>query len=283
MTCFGGVLIGVILLLIEYIYFIPVFIPSTDFQMPPLTPCPSTPGKVFSDKLLDGSVGPEMVVVAAGQFRMGDIYGEGANWEQPVHSVFVSRFAISRYEVTFAEYDRFAEATGRPKPDDKGWGRGNRPVINVSWQDATAYTQWLSRQTRQTYRLPTEAEWEYAARAATETQYWWGNNIGSNLANCDGCGSRWNNKKTAPVGSFAANPFKLYDTVGNVYEWTCSEYELKYNGKEQACLGKEDKTAPRVIRGGSWYSSPKFVRAATRYRFSPDYRDNNLGFRVVRM
>jgi formylglycine-generating enzyme required for sulfatase activity len=137
-------------------------------------------------------------------------------------------FAMGRYEVTFAEYDKFAQATGREKPSDQGWGRGNRPVINVSWYEATAYAKWLSQQTGQQYRLPTEAEWEYAARAGKTTKYWWGNQIGSNKANCSNssCGDRF--KYTAPVGSFAPNPFKLYDTAGNVWEWVRDWYDKKY-------------------------------------------------------
>jgi formylglycine-generating enzyme required for sulfatase activity len=283
LTIISGIMAGLILLWIEYTYFIPAFTPIETSPVPPTSSsCQCTPGKIFRDPLQDRSLGPEMVVIGAGRFRMGDIQNGGSDWERPVHSVYLSRFAMSRYEITFAEYDRFAQATGRQKPSDAGWGRGNRPVINVSWFDATAYAQWLSQQTGQKYRLPTEAEWEYAARAETESQYWWGNEIGHNFANCDDCGSRWDNKKTAPVGSFSANPFKLYDTAGNVYEWTCSEYEDKYSGKEQACLSKQNTTALRVIRGGSWYSSPRFVRSANRYRLVPDYRDYKLGFRLVR-
>ena len=139
-------------------------------------------GKVFRDRLKNGSKGPEMVWIPAGTFRMGDIQGGGDSDEKPVHRVSVNKFAMGRYEVTFAEYDQFAQATGRKKPNDQGWGPGNRPVINVSWDDATAYTEWLSQQTGQSYRLPTEAEWEYAARAGSETKYWWGNKIGSNKA-----------------------------------------------------------------------------------------------------
>ena len=171
------------------------------------------PGTVFRDSLADGGSGPEMVWIPAGSFRMGDIQGGGDSDEKPVHRVSVGKFAMGKFEVTFAEYDKFAQATGRKKPNDRGWGRGNRPVINVSWNDATAYAKWLSNQTGKTYRLPTEAEWEYAARAGTETKYWWGNDLGKNRAACDGCGSQWDNKQTAPVGSFSANKFGLYDTV----------------------------------------------------------------------
>jgi formylglycine-generating enzyme required for sulfatase activity len=285
MTIISGIAVGVILLLIEYVYFIPFFIPT---QTPIVLPTdhnskPCTPGEIFRDRFLQGSgLGPEMVVIPAGRFRMGDIQGGGSDWEQPVHSVFVNGFAIGRYEVTFAEYDHFAQATDRKKPSDYGWGRGNRPVINVSWKDAIAYTEWLSQQTSQQYRLPTEAEWEYAARADTEMNYWWGNRIGSNRANCDGCGSQWDNNKTAPVGSFAPNPFNLYDTVGNVYEWTCSGYRNKYNGKEQRCSGKYSANTLRSIRGGSWYSLPAYVRSASRSRSQLDSRELTIGFRIAR-
>ncbi|MDM8558254.1 SUMF1/EgtB/PvdO family nonheme iron enzyme [Candidatus Parabeggiatoa sp. HSG14] len=241
-----------------------------------------SPGKVFRDRLQDGSKAPEMVWIPAGRFRMGDIQGGGDDDEKPVHSVSVNRFAMGRYEVTFAEYDKFAQATGRGKPSDSGWGRGNRPVINVSWNDATAYTEWLSQQTGEQYRLPTEAEWEYAARAGTETKYWWGNDVGSNKANCYGndCGDSF--EYTAPVGSFQPNRFGLYDTVGNVYEWTCSEYENKYKGKEKQCLGK-NRANRRVLRGGSWYSYPSYSRAASRYRDDPVIRNYVVGLRLVRV
>jgi len=280
-TTVGGFIVGLFMLWIEYSYFIPLYILTP--EPPPLPIYSYTPGELFYDYLPDSSTGPQMVVIPGGRFRMGDIQGSGAKWEQPVHSVFVDSFAIGRYEITFAEYDHFATATGRKTPSDYGWGRGPRPVINVSWRDATAYTEWLSLQTGRTYRLPTEAEWEYAARADTETKYWWGNEIGSNWANCDGCGSQWDNKKTAPVGSFMANPFKLHEILGNVYEWTCSEYDNKYNGKEQRCLKEINDHRLGVVRGGSWYSSSRFVRTSNRYRFPVDYRDHNVGFRVVRV
>jgi formylglycine-generating enzyme required for sulfatase activity len=177
------------------------------------------PGSIFRDTLRDGSPGPEMVSIPRGEFRMGDIQGSGDADERPVHSVRIPRpFAMGRYEVTFYEYDVFARLMmtnrgwlarlmGRGLPGDEGWGRGRRPVINISWEDARAYAQWLSEQTGKRYRLPTEAEWEYAARAGTETAYWWGDEVGKNRANCAGCGSQWDDKQTAPVGSFASNPW----------------------------------------------------------------------------
>ncbi|MDM8561785.1 SUMF1/EgtB/PvdO family nonheme iron enzyme [Candidatus Marithioploca araucensis] len=239
--------------------------------------------KFFRDRLQNGGFGPEMVRIPAGRFRMGDIQGGGHYDENPVHSVSVSEFAMGKYEVTFAEYDKFAQATGRKKPDDEGWGRGNRPVINVSWNDAVAYAKWLSQQTGKQYRLPTEAEWEYAARAGTKTKYWWGNKIGNNRANCDGCGSRWDNKQTAPVGSFSANPFGLYDTVGNVWEWNADPWHSNY--KNAPNDGRVWETGAdnsyRVLRGGSWGYYPDYCRTAGRYWDTSDDRDQFIGFRVA--
>lgn len=171
----------------------------------PANKVPLTPRTVFRD--IDAPWCPEMVVVPAGRFMMGSAEGEARSYgdERPRHEVTIARpFALGRYPVTFAEYDRFCEATGRKRPGDEGWGRGRRPVINVSWEDATAYCAWLSQETGKTYRLPSEAEWEYACRAGTSTAYWWGDDIGKGNANCDGCGSQWDNKQTAPVGSFEA-------------------------------------------------------------------------------
>jgi formylglycine-generating enzyme required for sulfatase activity len=205
---------------------------------------------------------------------MGDIQGGGDSDEKPVHRVSIGKFAMGKFEVTFAE------ATGREKPSDRGWGRGNRPVIKVSWNDATAYAKWLSNQTGKTYRLPTETEWEYAARAGTETKYWWGNDVGSNQANCSNSYCKDSFEYTSPVGSFAANQFGLYDTVGNLWEWTCSEYEDKYNGKEKQCVTKANILS---VRGGSWIYNAGFVRSADRNNGWPTGRDNNVGFRVSRL
>jgi formylglycine-generating enzyme required for sulfatase activity len=200
---------------------------------------------------------------------MGDINA------QPVHDVSVGQFAMGKFEVTFAEYDKFVDATGRKKPSDNGWGRGNHPVINVSWNDATAYTKWLSNQTDKQYRLPTEAEWEYAARAGTDTKYWWGNDIDKSKANYNK-----NIKKTSLVGNYKANKFGLYDTSGNVWEWTCSESTNKYNGKEKQCV----TTASHfVLRGGSWNDGPWVVRSADRYGHEPTFRYGHFGFRLARL
>jgi len=264
------------------------------------------PGRVFRDRLKDSSEGPEMVVIPAGRFRMGDIQGGGSSDEQPVHRVSVDKFAMGRYEVTVGEFRQFVNATGYQTDAEKqgscytwvgdssgkNWRNlgfsqtDTHPVVCVSWNDATAYAEWLSQQTGHTYRLPTEAEWEYAARAGTETKYWWGNTASHEYANygkddcCDGLAKgkdRW--VYTSPVGSFAKNPFGLYDTVGNVWEWTCSEYERKYAGKELRCVNGGSRFA---LRGGSWYDGPRDVRAADRDRLSDAYRDGIVGFRLAR-
>jgi hypothetical protein len=202
---------------------------------------------------------PEMVVIPA-----GSVQSDGAR-------VNVGRFAMSRFEITFDEYDVFARATGRELPDDEGWGRGTRPVINVSWNDATAYAEWLSEQTGRTYRLPTEAEWKYAARAGTDSNYWWGDDIkegGEVWANCYDCGSQWDGKKTAPVGSFPANPFGLHDTLGNVFEWLqdCWDYDC----------------GRHPIRGGSLGTGlGAYANSGTVVGYEPALQRLDLGFRLA--
>ena len=141
-------------------------------------------------------ISPEMEWIPGGRFRMGCVSGRDCyTTEDPEHTVRVEAFELGKYEVTFEEYDRFTAATGREQADDEGWGRARRPVTNVSWEDAVAYTRWLSEQTGEHYRLPSEAEWEYAARAGTATAYSWGNEIGHNRANCGSCGSRWDGQQ----------------------------------------------------------------------------------------
>ena len=264
--------------------------------------------EIFRDRLTGGSEGPEMVWIAAGTFRMGDIRGTGSSDEKPVHEVSVERFAIGRYPVTVGEFQQFVKATSYNTEAEKGdgayvrkegkWQRvkdanwrnpyfpqtANQPVVCISWHDVMVYIEWLSQQTKQQYRLPTEAQWEYAARAGTETDYSWGNDIGKNRANCDGSGSQWSDKQTSPVGSFEPNPFGLYDTVGNVWEWTCSKYEDSYQGAEQHCLSKDDGSR-RVVRGGSWDSEPTFARVSFRFHDGWNVWDRSgvLGFRVVRI
>ena len=227
---------------------------------------------------------PEMVVIPAGHFQMGCVSGINcATDEKPVHEVKIASFELSKYEVTFEEYDAFTDATGRERADDEGWGRGQRPVINVSWYDAMAYAAWLSKQTGKTYRLPTEAEWEYAARSGTTTVYSWGNDAGVNRANCNGCGSQWDNEKTAPVGSFESNGWGLYDMHGNVREWVQDCLNASYEGAptDGSAWGSGD-CSHRIVRGGSWTWGPMDMRSAYRFRNTTNTRYKMLGFRVTR-
>ena len=232
---------------------------------------------------------PEMVVVPAGRFSMGSPASEPARSadESPQHTVTIARrFAVARFEVTFDEWDACAADGGCNgyKPSDEGWGRGRRPVINVSWDDANAYAAWLSKKTRKRYRLLSEAEYEYAARGGTQTMYPWGNAIGTNKADCHSCGSQWDARQTAPVGSFAANGFRLYDMVGNVREWTQDCYHDSYSGApaDGSPWIAGANCYNRVVRGGSWLLAPDFLRSASRYWFTADYRLRYLGFRVAR-
>ncbi len=178
---------------------------------------------VFSDRLKDGSDGPSMVVLPSGSFLMGSPESdkEAHSNEKPQRLVTIDRrFALGRYPVTFEEYDRFCAAMKREPPSDEKWGRGRRPAINVSWEDATAYCAWLSGETGANYRLPSEAEWEYACRAKTATRYWWGDAWEAKRAN----GGR-GTKRTTEVGDYPANPWKLADVLGNVWEWCMDHYE----------------------------------------------------------
>jgi formylglycine-generating enzyme required for sulfatase activity len=232
---------------------------------------------------------PEMMVVPAGSFMMGSPTSEPGRSadEGPQHTVTIARpFAVGRFAVTFDEWDACAADGGCNgyKPSDEGWGRGRRPVINVSWDDAKAYAAWLSQKTGKSYRLLSGAEYEYATRARTQTAYPWGNAIGTNNANCHACGSQWDAKQTAPVGSFPPNGFGLYDMVGNVREWTEDCYHPTYVGAPldgSAWIEGAD-CSHRVVRAGSFLLAPAFLRSASRYWFSPDYRLRYLGFRVAR-
>jgi formylglycine-generating enzyme required for sulfatase activity len=233
---------------------------------------------------------PEMVVVPAGEFTMGSPATEKGRYgnEGPQHSVAIPRpFAVSKSEVTFADWDACVAVGGCPhegRASDTAWGRGRQPVIYVSWDDAQAYVAWLSRMTGKTYRLLTEAEWEYAARAGSQAAYSWGDEIGKGNANCNGCGSQWDYERTAPVGSFAANAFGLHDMHGNVWEWVEDCYHADYNGapKDGSAWIEEGECSGRVVRGGSWVNYPRDLRAAIRNTNSSVIRIFDLGFRVGR-
>jgi formylglycine-generating enzyme required for sulfatase activity len=234
--------------------------------------------------------GPAMEKLSGGPFLMGssDCVPDDPRFECPQQKVTVQPFWVGKHEVTFDEYSAFVlDVDGVELPNDSGFGRGSRPVINVSWKDATAYAEWLAKRTGERFRLPTEAEWEYAARAGTETEYWWGDDVrkdGEVWANCRDCGSEEGGRKTAPVGSFPANHFKLHDMHGNVWEWVEDDWHANY--KRSPDDGRAWKDNPRGslrgVRGGSWFYDAAFCRSAYRNGYSPDYRRYGLGFRLSR-
>jgi formylglycine-generating enzyme required for sulfatase activity len=252
-----------------------------------------TPGETFRD--CPGC--PEMVVMPAGAFTMGSPRNLEGRYpeENPERRVTIARrFALAKYEVTFDEWDACVSAGGfTHRPGDSYWGRGRRPVINLSWTDAKQYVAWLSRATGKAYRLPSEAEWEYAARAGSKTRYSWGDSPGANKANFVGSGSLWD-RKTAPVGSFEANAFGLHDMHGNAIEWVEDCWNDTYamgptDGRpwrtgpnSHGLPGRTEDCWARVARGGSWSDGPEVVRSAARTRLEVRHRDPSTGFRVAR-
>jgi len=238
---------------------------------------------------------PEMVIVQAGSFMMGSPAGEANrdSDEGPVHRVTLQPFALGKTEVTFAQWDACVADGGCDgyRPKDEGWGRGNRPVINVNWNNAQTYVQWLSRKTGKGYSLPSEAQWEYAARGGTTTPFHTGTCVNTSQANYDGnyeynnCGAKTGvfRKQTMAVASFPANAYGLHDMIGNVREWTHDCYNPNYNGAPtDGSAWTAGKCAQRVLRGGSWVNSPQNSRSADRIDFTAEDRGGGFGFRAAR-
>ncbi len=220
---------------------------------------------------------PEMVFVKGGTFMMGSEDGEEP-LAKPVHQVTLSDFYIGKYPVTFEEYDRFCEATKRKKPGDESWGRRRRPIINVSWDDADNYCDWLSEKTGKRYRLPTEAEWEFAARGGVKSK---GRKYsGSNDLDEVGWFDKNSKNKTHSVGEKTPNELGLHDMSGNVWEW-CADYFGGYLSNSQTDPTGSTLGAHRVLRGGSWYHYPRHCRAANRSLRAPSDRHYDTGFRVA--
>ena len=245
-------------------------------------PAPARPGAgdVFRD--CDGC--PEMVVIPSGEFQMGSPASEEGRYdsEGPQHRVTLKSFALGVTEVTFDEWDACVRDGGCNgyRPDDRGWGRGSRPVINVSWEDAQAYASWLSAETGAAYRLPSESEWEYAARAGTTTPFHTGATISVYQANFQD-----ERNRTLYVGMFfAPNVFGLYNVHGNVREWVEDCWHDNYRGapSDGTAWVRGGNCSRRVLRGGSWYNLPRSLRSAARHRDSTEYRYSFAGFRVAR-
>ncbi|WP_444939370.1 bifunctional serine/threonine-protein kinase/formylglycine-generating enzyme family protein [Microbulbifer sp. JMSA002] len=241
-------------------------------------------GKKIRSKLSSGGQGPQMIVVGSGEFMMGS--NKRSN-SRPEHQVKIPKpFAISTQEITFEDYDRFALATGTNQPSDSGWGRGRRPVTNITWRDAQKYVEWLSEQTGQKYRLPSEAEWEYAARAGTDQPFWWKSSDARGKANCRrGCDSEFNSlfiTKTGPVANYQANPFGLYDTAGNAAEWVQDCYQPGYDKNHNTSAPLKIKNCQlRSVRGGSMRDPSSRIGADYRKGLNENSRAKDVGMRIV--
>ena len=240
----------------------------------------TTPATVKTFK--DCDTCPEMVALAPGSFTMGSNGGDIS--EKPAHSVkFNYSFAISRFEVTVAEWKACHAAGGcEYLPNRKGM-TATSPVHNLSWLDAQQYAKWLSKKTGKAYRLPSEAEWEYAARAGTKTAYWWGDAVGKGKANCKNCGGDWNRKRPAFVDSFPGNAFGLQGMNGSVWEWVADCWFDSYKGAPADGKARQRKDCQsRVLRGGSWRNDASYARSASRFTYDDDVRYVLNGFRVAR-
>ena len=244
---------------------------------------------------------PELAQIPAGSFNIGEqektfieaLDDEKEYFGVPSKSIRISKpFYLGKTEITYEQYDYFIWQQQRNSIKDKNGknleyptiakgGRGNQPVVYVDWHQAGSYARWLGEQIGQNCRLPTEAEWEYAAQAGKNTAYPWGDDIGANNANCNDCLSQWDGNQAAPVGIFKANAYGLYDMPGNVWEWTCSNWRKQFDGSEQQCSDDTTDLQPRVLRSGSWEDHPDYLRVSSRNFTLPDKRADVIGFRVL--
>jgi formylglycine-generating enzyme required for sulfatase activity/serine/threonine protein phosphatase PrpC len=237
----------------------------------------------FQDRLKDGSPGPEMVIIPDGSYDMGSPNTSRNADERPRHTVNIKKFAISKYEVTFSQYDKFARETGRRIPDNLYMERETHPVIFVSWDDAYYYAQWLAEQTGKKYRLPTEAEWEYAGGTGKRSPFWWGYNEEPGHGHCFGCGTGLDPRKPTKTGSFDANDFGIYDTTGNVAEWNHDCWHENYqNAPTNGRVWEGGDCAYRVARGGAYSSPFQSVRHTKRDKFKSDQAYDHIGIRLAR-
>ena len=254
---------------------------------PPPVPAPA-PGNVgeFRDRLKVGGEGPQMVWLSPGQFMMGSNQSATDPSERPFHKVVMTQYAVGVNEVTIAEYRKFAEASGRKMPNISA-ATGDEayfPMFFVSWDDALAYTKWLTQQTGKTYGLPSEAQWEYAARAGSDSAYWWGRKLGRSNAHCFACDTGLDPRRPTAVARFNANKFGLYDTAGNVQEWVYDCYHQNYDvAPQDGSVFEGGDCSVRGLRGGGFGSGPAQLRSAARDKFRSDRGNDQTGFRVVRI
>lgn len=252
----------------------------------PVAPAPA-PGKpaataAAAKETKDCPACPPVIELPAGQFTMGSNAADPS--ERPAHAVKIAQpFAIGKYEVTFEQWEQCVAAGGCPKLGSGANTENNAPVRDVSWDDAQQYVKWLSQVSGKAYRLPTEAEWEYAARGGTSTRYWWGDQMRPGNANCKDCGEPWRESGPLAVGSFAANPYGLHDVNGGVWEWVADCWHTSYKGAPtDGSAWDERECRQRVIRGGSWRDGADYMLSSTRFMYGASVRHSQNGFRVAR-
>ncbi len=247
---------------------------------PPPTP---TPVAVKSTEAIQDCPNcPSMIVIPAGRYIMGDNNGDRS--ERPAHSVTIAQpFAISKYEITTGQWKECVAASHCSFKAETSGTDADTPARDISWNDAQQYVRWLSQTTKQTYRLPTEAEWEYAARAGTSTRFWWGDKIGTGHANCKNCGEPWDHATPGVVAAFPPNPFGLYGMNGGVWEWVSDCWNRSHEGAPADGRSRDQPDCrEHVIRGGSWRDDATYVHSASRFKYDTNVRYLMNGFRVVK-
>lgn len=249
---------------------------------------PSHIPSYLQDTLKNGNSGPKLAIIPTGTGVVGGENFRSFKNQSPQHKVISTQeFAMGIAEVTFKEYDAFCRSTFIDCPDDNGWGRGSQPVNNVSWLDAIAYTEWLSEQANQTYRLPSEAEWEYAARGGTSTKFWWGDEYIQGIDHCerhlDGCPEGTELSKPGPAGRFKANPFGLFDMTSNLYELVLDCYLPDHKEAENTMEARlEGGCGEKVFKGSSWLNPQPYVHLSKRGAIATNDKGRSIGFRVLR-
>ena len=257
--------------------------PAPEPAPAPKTAAVTTEKKEFTDTLKSGGAAPEMVWIPAATYEMGSPSSSSNADERPRHTVKLKKFAISKYEITFDEYDKFAKATGRKLPDNQYMDRATSPVIFISWDDAYNYAKWLADETGKKYRLPSEAEWEYVASGGKKSTFWWGFNEEVAKAHCFTCESQFDPRKPTKIGSFQPNQFGIYDTAGNVAEWVHDCWHENYNGApDDGSVWEGGDCTQRVARGGSYISPQQSIRTTKRDKFKSNSGYDHIGIRIVR-
>ncbi len=247
---------------------------------PAVAPAPVKAGK--TETVRDCPTCPEMIVLQPATFTMGDNHGDRS--EKPAHKVTIKRpFAIGKYEVTTGQWNECVKAGGCNYKPVKAGPTDNSPIRDISWSDTREYVRWLSQITKQKYRLPTEAEWEYAARAGTRSRFWWGDKPGTGKANCKDCGGQWDRSAPAETDAYPANPFGLHGTSGGVWEWVTDCWHKSYKGAPKDGSGwSRSDCRENVIRGGAWRNDSSYVHSSSRFKYDSDVRYLLNGFRVAK-